>query len=461
MNKKIFLFLVLIFILWIRSCDFFQGAAWGLTPIDKGVGARALAMGEAFAGLAEDGAAIFINPAGLASIRHFNLIDMYSSPLENKRHITLGCAFPNLWGGTVGIGYNNLTTFNVLTIKGMVDYYDQEISLSYSRKIGGDLALGGNLRLYLRSFSEDISPAARGSGQNLDLALKYCPREWLGVGVNLQNVLSESLGGKYTRGNGETEGITFNFKAGISVKVLGENSLFKRNKQDLFVNLDLDKSSDIPPSLLHFGIEWWPVKFFALRGGIDQKAALVDSQVFNDMTLGFGLKYAGFTFDYAYYQLGEETRRVEHYFSLGYVGREEVKPPAEIPVYPTPESVAVKKIRRLHFTDVVEKYWAKEMIELLATAGVLSGYPDGTFRPGEKVTRAEFETMVALAKHLTPAPVADPDKFITRAEAAEKLGIREEIDRPDDALTRAEAAAFFWETPFGQAAVKRLPPLGD
>ncbi|CAK4836635.1 unnamed protein product [Aphanomyces euteiches] len=48
------------------------------------------------------------------------------------------------------------------------------------------------------------------------------------------------------------------------------------------------------------------------------------------------------------------------------------------------------------FTDI-DGHWAKAMIREAATKGILTGYPDGTFRPNHSVTRAEFVTMLAHA----------------------------------------------------------------
>ena len=42
------------------------------------------------------------------------------------------------------------------------------------------------------------------------------------------------------------------------------------------------------------------------------------------------------------------------------------------------------------FTDVSDKHWAKEAIDYLAAKGIVNGYPDGTFRPDAKITRAEI-----------------------------------------------------------------------
>jgi hypothetical protein len=41
------------------------------------------------------------------------------------------------------------------------------------------------------------------------------------------------------------------------------------------------------------------------------------------------------------------------------------------------------------FSDVNAGQWAFGVIEACASAGILSGYPDGTFRPEIEATRAE------------------------------------------------------------------------
>ena len=42
-----------------------------------------------------------------------------------------------------------------------------------------------------------------------------------------------------------------------------------------------------------------------------------------------------------------------------------------------------------------------EAVSALAEKGIITGYPDGTFRPDGNITRAEFATVIARAKGLT------------------------------------------------------------
>lgn len=49
------------------------------------------------------------------------------------------------------------------------------------------------------------------------------------------------------------------------------------------------------------------------------------------------------------------------------------------------------------FTDVTPKYWAYDYIMKLADNGVTRGYPDGSFKPANKITRAEVAVFLALS----------------------------------------------------------------
>lgn len=51
------------------------------------------------------------------------------------------------------------------------------------------------------------------------------------------------------------------------------------------------------------------------------------------------------------------------------------------------------------FTDVPDSYWAKDYIDVLDAAGYLSGYEDGSFRPGGRITVCE--TLVILSRFYT------------------------------------------------------------
>lgn len=63
------------------------------------------------------------------------------------------------------------------------------------------------------------------------------------------------------------------------------------------------------------------------------------------------------------------------------------------------------------FTDISSNHWACWYIKTLAEEGVVAGYPDGTFRPDNNITRAEFATMTIKALHQDKAVIRAPYSF--------------------------------------------------
>lgn len=57
---------------------------------------------------------------------------------------------------------------------------------------------------------------------------------------------------------------------------------------------------------------------------------------------------------------------------------------------------SVFSVSAARFNDVPESYnWAKESIEFLAEHSIINGYPDGTFQPGNKITKEEAVALFA------------------------------------------------------------------
>ncbi|HEX7058133.1 MAG TPA: S8 family serine peptidase [Bacilli bacterium] len=60
----------------------------------------------------------------------------------------------------------------------------------------------------------------------------------------------------------------------------------------------------------------------------------------------------------------------------------------------------LKKDSTLVFNDVKSTHWASADISAAAKAGIISGYPDRTFRPNQKITRREMAVMIGAAMKL-------------------------------------------------------------
>ncbi|HHW02178.1 MAG TPA: DUF4430 domain-containing protein [Thermoanaerobacterales bacterium] len=108
------------------------------------------------------------------------------------------------------------------------------------------------------------------------------------------------------------------------------------------------------------------------------------------------------------------------------------------------------KDEKKSFTDIGESFaWAKDYIETLAGAGILSGVDGARFEPGRPVTRAEFVTMLqkamGLAKPQQETSFVDVEKgawyfdAVLAASAAGLIsGYKDGTFRPNDTITREE-----------------------
>lgn len=112
------------------------------------------------------------------------------------------------------------------------------------------------------------------------------------------------------------------------------------------------------------------------------------------------------------------------------------------------EALAAFKTTENTFTDVDSDAWYNLSVSTLAKAGVISGYPDGSFNPNGKITRAELVSIAT--RFFTTIEVGD-SKFEDigghwAAKAIDEAYIKGIIKgysdgtfRPDQAVTRAEA----------------------
>ena len=116
------------------------------------------------------------------------------------------------------------------------------------------------------------------------------------------------------------------------------------------------------------------------------------------------------------------------------------------------------------FTDTVG-YWGANYVEFLYTSGVTTGYADGTFRPDQNITRAQFSVMLYRCLGLDESryagvelPFADLDKIADYAVPAIKALYSEGVINgskgkdgqiyfnPNAPLTRAQASAMIGRT---------------
>ena len=101
------------------------------------------------------------------------------------------------------------------------------------------------------------------------------------------------------------------------------------------------------------------------------------------------------------------------------------------------------------FSDVADGQWYTRAIATLANAKIVSGYPDGSFRPNDSITRAEMATIIARFANLsadgkTFSDIKDhwAQKYIELAAGNGWInGYSDGSFGPDKKITRAETFA--------------------
>ena len=101
------------------------------------------------------------------------------------------------------------------------------------------------------------------------------------------------------------------------------------------------------------------------------------------------------------------------------------------------------------FTDI-EGHWGQKYIEHWTELGVINGYPDGTFRPDQKVTRAEVSKILTVAYRMSTdveetkfSDVAKAEWFYSYVQACAARSIVDGYPdgtfKPNGNITRSEA----------------------
>lgn len=372
-----------------------QAAFAALDPTKIGLGARTIGLGRVAVALPGDVNALFINPANAAQLEGFGVSSMYTNLSEDISYAFLGLANPYpigtfgiayLGAGSSGFVVSTIESDRVVSTGSSFDYASSVLALVYGKEFLKDLSLGATLKLYNRSFTS-VSGGA-GSGMDMDIGLLWKFRPDLALGLSQQNTLP-SPSGSIRWGTDTVEGIPFNTKFGFSY--------FPADS--FLLACDFDYARDNPLTT-HVGVEWKLREWFALRGGMDQ-LAISSTEASSNFCIGIGLKYDGFSFDYAYYYdtlLAQSNSA--HYFGFTYqlsAGEERAeKDTKEIVRGEIDEATLPFPLAT--FSDVPKDYWAAKSIGILGALKIMGGYPDGTFKPENKLTRAELAVMLVKAK---------------------------------------------------------------
>jgi hypothetical protein len=240
------------------------------------VGPRAIALGSAFTAIADDGTALFWNPAGLvrvghqevsgsyADLFHAGIRDNYASfvlPLSPEQAVAMGWYHSGFDDHELAFGENH-------------------VQLGYAARITPWLDAGASGKLVTQSIGLDGTSVRQGRGLGLNLGVMAAPFDRLRLGLVGQDV----FGTRVDDGAGGSQLLyPRNFRVGAAYSLARWGT----------AAFDLDDR-------WHAGLEISPLEPLTLRGGMEDDRRGIEPATW---TYGLGIKAGFVRFDYA---------RVEH-----------------------------------------------------------------------------------------------------------------------------------------------------
>jgi outer membrane protein OmpA-like peptidoglycan-associated protein len=368
------------------------------TFLKIGVGPRAVAMGETFAGIADDPSAVYWNPSGISQVTTPAFTAMHAFWLQDVFFDHLGATFP-LSKGTGGLSLVYLNDGELLRseegdtpdspFRGTFSASNLGLTAAYAYPYDESLSLGTALKF----FTETIDGAGT-VGWALDLSVLYrMPwKDWK-LGGAVQNLgPSTHLEDSYAR-------LPINLKVGVSYQILPR----------LLAAMDYNQLLE-QDGKLSLGLEYLFERTLALRLGYRYQSAIDNGEYYEGygtnalagVSAGVGINYQAFRLDYAFVPYGflGNTHRV----SLSYVLPPPATPtptprPTPMPTpAPTPAPTVAPEVKA-QVQEVEQKIAAvtkKIALGQLAKIQFASGKAD--------LTPASLKTLRVVAKEFRPYP---------------------------------------------------------
>jgi len=257
---------------------------------DLGMGARALAMGGAFVGLANDGNALFYNPSGLAWAQGLFVLSSYEARPGTASYGNLSASLPHFGFGVHYFDFGDVPeTDEFGNVIGTFGYRNYALIAAAGIKAANlpflaRLPLAENIGFGIGVKFLKVSTLDPGSGTGfaIDLPFLFCsnlpsPRVPIitsyGFGIVIENLIGLPI--KYESGHQEN----------WPRKLILGTSLEFLDQAILAMDVTSEKS-------VHLGVEWTPIPAVSFRIGLKNEGVWIWS-------FGMGARFRNFVFDLA------------------------------------------------------------------------------------------------------------------------------------------------------------------
>lgn len=226
-------------------------------------GARQSALGYTFTSVADDHWSVYYNPAGLSKIKNLSAGIYYSPAPFGLNELANGSAVVAKNFSFGGIGFSASTY-------GFELFRESKISIVYAKNLFSDFAIGFKVTynsLSIKNYGNDYSIG-------IDFGILSRLSETFQLGFSAKNINRPTYGIK-------KEKLSQQFSGGISYKPV----------QNFLLAAEIEKEVRYPFNF-KFGLEYFPVKFFALRAGYNTEPS--------NYFAGIGIYYSNFNFNYSF-----------------------------------------------------------------------------------------------------------------------------------------------------------------
>jgi len=297
---------------------FAQDGGYAGSELRMGLGARAVAMGEAFAAVADDGSASFFNPAGAAWIEKRLFSASYRVLEFDRRQGYLSLNLPVQKEAGIGFFWVHSSIGDIVgrddigQPTGELSDHQNLFGFNFARRFTKRFSLGTNIK-YLQkvvagvsAFSLAFDFGTQYKFKNFQMGNTTIPLAGLKVGASVENIfarLSFNSGDYYGQfgspGSSTTDTVPMNFR-------LGTSYLFR---EQVLVSMEVEKNAK-QKAFFHAGGEYTFRKILALRAGMSQ----------GQVSFGLGVRQPLDTkravrLDYAF-KASPISERGDHLFSL-------------------------------------------------------------------------------------------------------------------------------------------------
>ncbi len=233
-------------------------------PLFKmGAGGRAMALGGAYTGAADDATSLFWNPSGMSQIKD-NLSIVFTNRLhfQSAKFLELFATYSDIRYGAFGLGVISNTTDDILAYDDDFNYlgsfgaYQRAIMIGYAYNLAPV-----NIGLSITSVQAGLDPPEgdiRGNGLAVTLGLMTR----LSGNFKIGSIIRPGFATRYDDSKDEVPG-----SARLGLEAGFKTGLTSPTDSVRFL-LDLDQANKMPMKI-NAGLELTFLKILALRGGIN------------------------------------------------------------------------------------------------------------------------------------------------------------------------------------------------